>query len=282
MLYSTSEIREFATGLDHPEGVAVGRDGTVYAGGEAGQVYQISSDGKHVETIANTGGFCLGITLDREENIYVCDCGKRVVFKVSPSRQVSVFADSCGGQGFKNPNFSAFDSRGNLYFSDSGDWKKRNGVVFRAEPDGKTSLFAEGPFHFPNGLAMDAEERYLYLVESNLDRVLRIEIKSDGRAGTPELYADALASVPDGLAFDARGNLYVTTYGSSCIYRVSPDRSVDLLCQDIESEFLCLVTNCAFAGPNFDQLLAANLGHHHLAILDLKVKGQPLAHHRRG
>ena len=44
----------------------------------------------------------------------------------------------------------------------------------------------------------------------------------------------ALFTVPDGLAFDAVGNLYVTTYGSSCIYRVSPNRSVELLCQDIE------------------------------------------------
>jgi gluconolactonase len=282
MLYSVEEVRLFATGLDHPEGVAVGRDGTVYAGGEAGQVYQISADGKHVETIANTGGFCLGITLDQEENIYVCDCSKCAVFKVSQNRQVSVFVDSCGGRPFTNPNFSVFDLRGNLYFTDSGNWKKGNGVVFRAEPNGKTSLFAEGPFHFANGLALDAEERYLYMVESNLDRVLRIEIKSDGRAGTPELYADGLASVPDGLALDALGNLYVTTYGSSCIYRVSPNRSVELLCQDIESELLGLVTNCAFAGPNFDQLLAANLGLHHLSILNLRVKGQPLAHHRKG
>jgi len=109
-----------------------------------------------------------------------------------------------------------------------------------------------------------------------------MEIKSDGHAGTPELYADGFVTVPDGLAFDALGNLYVTTYGSSCIYRVSPDRKVELLCQDPESELFCLVTNCAFAGPNFDQLLAANLGQRHLAILDLKVKGQPLAHHLKG
>jgi sugar lactone lactonase YvrE len=128
---------------------------------------------------------------------------------------------------------------------------------------------------------MDVEERHLFVVESNLDRVLRMEIKRDGSTGPPEVYADGLAAVPDGLAFDALSNLYVTTYGSSGIYRATPDRHVDLVCQDVESELLCLVTNCAFAAPNFDQLLAANLGHHHLSILDLKVKGQPLAHQGR-
>ena len=43
MLYPVSEVRNFVTGLDHPEGIAVGLDGTLYAGGEAGQIYRISS-----------------------------------------------------------------------------------------------------------------------------------------------------------------------------------------------------------------------------------------------
>ncbi len=280
MLYAVSEVRNFVTGLDHPEGIAVGRDGTLYAGGEGGQVYRISSNGKKVETIARTGGFCLGITLDREENIYICDLGKRAVCKVTQRGKVSVFADSAGARKFMQPNFSVFDSEGNLYFSDSGEWKQANGAIFRASRDRKVTLFCPGPFHFANGLALDAEGRYLYLVESNLDRVVRIEIKSDGSAGAPEVFAEGLARVPDGLAFDAEGNLYVTTYASNAIYRVTPDRRVQLLRQDVESLFLCQATNCAFGGPNFDQLFVANLGRDHISVLDLKTKGQPLWCHR--
>jgi sugar lactone lactonase YvrE len=102
-------------------------------------------------------------------------------------------------------------------------WKQANGVIYRAAPDGEVAMFAPGPFHLPNGLALDMSERFLYVVESNLDRVLRIAIKPDGSAGAVEVFADGLRRVPDGLAFDLAGNLYVTTYASNSIHRVAPD-----------------------------------------------------------
>jgi sugar lactone lactonase YvrE len=280
MLYPISEVRNFFVGLDHPECVAVGKDGTLYAGGEAGQVYRISPDGKKSKVLANTGGFCLGITLDQKENIYVCDLGLKAVLKVTPQGKVSKLTDSGSGRKLSTPNFSVFDSKGNLYFSDSGEWKQGGGVVYRLDAGGKARLFSKGPFHFANGIALDAAEEYVYVVESNLDRVVRVPINRDGTAGIPEVYAEGLARVPDGVAFDARGNLYVTTYASNCIYRVSPDRKVELVCQDVENLFLCQPTNCAFGGPNFDQLFVGNLGRNHISVLDLGVKGQPLWCHR--
>ena len=280
MLYPVSRVRRLVEGLDHPECVAVARDGTVYAGGEAGQVYRISQDGKSVEEFANTGGFCLGLALDRDENIYVCDLRKQALMKVTQQGTVSLVADFVDGVKIRTPNFGVFDSQGNLYFSDSGEWKQANGVVWRLSHQGKVELFAAGPFHFANGLALDAQERYLYVVESNRDRVVRIEIKADGSSGSPKVFAEGLARVPDGMAFDAAGNLYVTTYASNCIYRVSTSGHVELLCQDVENLLLCQPTNCAFGGPNFDQLYVSNLGRDHISVLDLEVKGQPLWTHR--
>ncbi|MGH9452033.1 MAG: SMP-30/gluconolactonase/LRE family protein [Terriglobia bacterium] len=280
MLYPASQIRNFVTGLDHPEGIAVDCAGTLYAGGEAGQVYRISPDGKTVETIAATGGFCLGITLDQCGGVYACDSGNHAVLRIAPNGSVETVADSVGGERLSVPNFSVFDSQGNLFFSDSGEWKHANGVVHKIAPNGSTTLFSAGPFQFANGLALDAVEKFLYLVESNLDRVLRIEMRSDGTAGVPEVYAEGLERVPDGMAFDTEGNLYVTTYASNCIYRVRPNRHVELLCHDAENLALCQPTNCAFGGSNFDQLYVANLGRNHISVLDLKIKGQPLWCHR--
>jgi len=278
MLYPLSEVKTFVTALDHPEGIAVGRDGKLYAGGEAGQIYRIACDGKTTEIIANTGGSCLGITLDREENIYVCDKGNRQVVKVTQRGDIGIVAECVGSRKLICPNFSAFDSHGNLYFSDSGAWKECNGIIYRAFPDGRVETFAYGPFHFANGIALDARERFLYVVESNLDRVVRLQINADGSSGAPEVFVDGLARIPDGLAFDANGNLYVTTYGSNAIYRVSPDGYAELLCEDDECAVLCQTTNCAFGGPDFDQLFVSNLGASHISKLDLRAKGHPLWH----
>ncbi len=149
MLYPIEKVGVFAQGLDHPEGLAVARDGTVYAGGEAGQVYRISPDGKKVEILANTGGFCLGLTLDQEDNLYICDCKRKAVLKVSTKGQVSVLVEAVNGRKLIQPNFSVFDSKGNLYFSDSGDWKKTNGVIYRVSPEEQQPFFRLAPSTLP-------------------------------------------------------------------------------------------------------------------------------------
>ena len=40
-MLTMEDVRTLATGLDHPEGIALGQDSLLYAGGEAGQVYRV-------------------------------------------------------------------------------------------------------------------------------------------------------------------------------------------------------------------------------------------------
>ncbi len=271
---AASQLSKCADGLDHPEGLAFDRAGTLWAGGEAGQIYRI--DGSNVEAVAGVGGFCLGITVSREQELLVCNAGLHSLQKIDRNGKVLATWDNVDGRPLSTPNFSVFDKHGNLYFSDSGTWNKHDGVVYRLGADGKCELFA-GPFSFANGLAWSERGDSLFVAESQRDRVTRIEILADGRAGAREVYASGLARIPDGLALDAAGNLYVTCYATDCIYRVTPERLVELYAFDPEGTILARPTNIAFGGEDRRTMFVANLGRWHITSLPCAVPGQLLA-----
>lgn len=100
MLINPKSVHVHAEGLDHAECVTVHPNGPLYAGGEAGQIYEISPDGKKVEEIANTGGFILGVALSPDARwLAACDMKKQCVWRLElASRKLSVFARSAGNQ----------------------------------------------------------------------------------------------------------------------------------------------------------------------------------------
>src|SRR5271169_6785723 len=67
-----AQFEIFAEGLDHPEGLAFDADGNLWAGGELGQIYKISRNGK-VRTVVTLGGFNLGLTFSARQDLFVCN-----------------------------------------------------------------------------------------------------------------------------------------------------------------------------------------------------------------
>jgi gluconolactonase len=273
-----SEMSIFAEGLDHPEGLAFDADGALWAGGEAGQIYRISEG--RTELVGNLGGFCLGLTVSRQQDLFVCNIGLHAVQRLDRTGRVLETFDKVDGQKLETPNFSVFDSEGNLYFSDSGQWNKSNGCVFRLRASGVAEMFA-GPFAFANGLCLNKAEDALFVVESQRDCVTRVPILRDGTAGPLDIYARGLARVPDGVAIDEEQNLYVTCYATDCLYRITPGRAVELFAYDPEGTILARPTNAAFGGPKGKDLYVANLGRWHITRLQTETTGQPLAGERR-
>lgn len=276
-----SKSTEFASGLDHPECVAVHPDGTMWAGGEAGQVYRISADGKQVEEVANTGGFILGLAFSPGAKwLAVCDLGKKCVWRLDlQTMKLTLFADGASGQQFNIPNYAVFDKNGNLYVSESGAFRQVNGKILKFSPDGKGEIWHNGPFNFANGMAMSPKEKFMYLAVSFLPGVERVKILPDGRAGERSVFCTLPETVPDGLAFDAKGNLYVSCYAPNKIFKVTPEREVSVLIDDWEAHTLANPTNIAFGGEKMNQIFAANLGRWHITKIDAGIKGLPLASH---
>jgi gluconolactonase len=263
-------------GLDHPECVAYGPDGFAYAGGEAGEIYRVDVSEAKVAVMGSTGGFLLGIALDAEANVYACDIAKKAVVRITQDGKTSVVSTGILSRPMVHPNYPVFDSRGMLYVSDSGVWPEGGGCIYRIHPNGETAVWATSCPQFTNGLALSADEGYLYVVESTLPGITRLPIGIDGRAGPVELVSSMPGTVPDGLAFDRDGRLYVGCYRPDRIYRIDPGNAPVIVADDFQGTALSAPTNLAFIGSTLDRLLIASLGRWHLSVMPVDIPGQPL------
>ncbi len=261
--------------LDHPEGIAVHRDGSIWCGGERGQIYRIEADGSAMEQVAQAeGGFSHGMAFDADDNLYVCDLKHAAVMKLdTKSGVLERFADGADGRGMSICNYPAFDSEGRLYVSDSHAFKEPGPGIFRFSPDGSGELWYGEPVNFANGLALGPDGRHLYVAETFGNAVFRIPIQEDGSAGTRQEVASLPGALPDGLAFDAEGNLYVGCYEPSQVLRVTPEGTVECLIRDVEAHLLCHPTNLAFRD---NVLFTANLGRWHITAIQTATQGLPL------
>jgi gluconolactonase len=261
-------LRTLVDDLDHPEGVCWSpSERALYAGGEAGQVYRVPLDGNggSAELVAAVdGGFMLGIALDGNGDLYACDAGNGCVQRISSDGRVQRHGAAIG-----YPNFPVFDTAGSLWVSDSGGWEEADGAVIRIDPDGATERVLDG-LRFANGLAICGE--WLYAIESAWPRVIRIPLGG----GEPDPVIELEQVVPDGLAFDAEGGLWIGCWQPNRIYRLSLEGTLETIVDDWTGEYVLTPTNIAFAGESLELLALASLAGRAIKGIDPEVSGAPL------
>lgn len=253
--------------LDHPEGIAVAPDGAVWCGGEAGQIYRIH-DGA-IEQIATTGGFCLGITLDRGHHLYACDLIHAAVFRLDTrTGELERFADGAGGTRLQTPNAAVVDAEGHLIVTDSGEPHRPAPGLFRFAPGGTGQLWSDEPLNFANGAALSPDGRTLYVVETWARRITAFAVHEHRNLGERTTLAQLPGVVPDGVATDPLGRVWVACYEPSQIIVVSSDGGHAVVAADPDGHLLCHPTNLAFLDG---EVLATNLGRWHLTAIDIKT-----------
>jgi sugar lactone lactonase YvrE len=262
------------TRLSHPEGLAVHPDGSVWCGGDRGEIYRISSDGQSFELVASTGGFTLGMTFDRHGNLYTCDLGDSSVYKLDTStNQLSRFTNP--KLGMKVPNYPVLDiTRNRLLVSDSHEAHKPGPGIWAIDLDsGEGELWSTENFDFANGLVLTADQNSLLVVESWGRSISKIAINTDGSAGPKSIFLTNLPAIPDGLAFDNLGNLFIACYEPSQIMVLDTNGNLEILLKDIDAHLLCHPTNIAFRGSD---LFTANLGRWHITKIETNTSGRIL------
>ncbi len=248
--------------VDHPESIAVGPRGEAYTTGTGCQVYRLDLKANTAAQFAKTEGRCLGQVVDADGNLYAAHAGGGNVLKITPEGKVSEYATAPGGKKFMCTNYPAFDKQGNMYLSDSGDWSETvNGHIYKIPPGGgEAHVWYPEAVDTPNAIALDAQEKYLYFVESFGYSIARIGINADGSAGKFERVIHMPRHVPDGIALDDQGRLWIACHRPDAIYYFDLEsKKLQLFVEDWMGEALRGPTDIAFAGPNLDIMLAASL-----------------------
>ena len=93
------------------------------------------------------------------------------------------------------------------------------------EPDGAVRTVA-GDLHFPNGCALNPDETTLLVAESSASRITQFDVHDDGSLAGRREFANLGASVPDGIALDAEGALWVSDPVGCALLRVEPGGAV--------------------------------------------------------
>ena len=298
--FTVDAVEIFGKGVMKAEGVVIDKAGNAWGGGRNGTVYKVSPEGK-VQEVAQlpSGSIPNGVTLDRAGNFVYCDLGKKAMMRLSPDGKVSMIADRVGTVTLTLPNFASYDAEGNLYVSNSStrdinnaltelSKPEPNGALVRIRPDGRGEVVATG-IYLANGTAIDPKEEAVYVLESTRNDCLRIPIKKDGTFGKPEIYAKNFPALPDGMAFDVEGNLYVTLPGVVKDGKLAPAHQIikvdtrgnwTMLIDDPAGQKLNFPTNCAFGGPGLQDLYFANLEGDHFSRVHTSFRGHPLYHQR--
>jgi sugar lactone lactonase YvrE len=276
-------LHAIGRGVNRPEHVVVAGDGRVFASDKASAVAELI-DENTVRRMGQAGGEPNGIALDRDGHFLIANFGLGVLQDLDPvtGAITTVLGGQLDGRPLRWLNFVLVDSVGALWCSvstmadDLVDTIARgtaDGFIFRVAPDRRSAQVVADAVSFPNCMALDRNEDYLYVVRTVAADVVRFPIKGETlgpqeRFGPPlggrrpdefgpdhgRFLADPQVSrrwgMADGCAFDADGNLWVTLVLANRIVAISPDGRATVVVDDPESAVLSGPTSIAWGGQD--------------------------------
>ncbi|GIJ76842.1 gluconolactonase [Micromonospora phaseoli] len=174
-------------------------------------------------------GYANGRTLDRRGRVVTCEHGPRRVTRTEPDGSQTVVADRWRGKRFNSPNDVVETADGSLWFTDpsygiDSDYEGHRAEpeldgchVYRCSPDGRVDRVADD-FQRPNGLAFSADERRLYIVDTQRRHLRHFDVGPDWALRDRGVLADCDAGSFDGIRLDSAGRLWVAAHdGVHCL-----------------------------------------------------------------
>ncbi len=205
---------DVVVGLSGPD------EGAVFTGTEDGSIFRVSHDGASVDLVARTQGRPLGLEIDLDGRLLVCDAKRGLLRVDTRGGAVEAVTGEIDGTPMKFCNNAAIASDGTVWFSDSSTkygierWKDdfvqntRTGRLCRLDPDGTVTVVIDG-LAFANGVALSKDESYVCVAETGGRTVVRRWLTGN-RKGMRDLLCSDLPGYPDNIARGSDGLIWVT------------------------------------------------------------------------
>ena len=205
-----------------PEDIAAAPDGWMYTGYRDGRIVRFNAAGDH-EEFADTGGYPLGMRVDSNNRLIVADADLGLL-RVSANGNIEVLASSVDGVPMKFLEALDIASDGTIWFTDASTRFSHHDAMYifvegRADgrllsysPDtGEVRVHLDDLF-WSNGVTVAPGDEFVLVSETAGFRLRRLWLKGD-KAGTDDLFIDALPGAPDNLSVDDTGTFWVGIAG---------------------------------------------------------------------
>jgi gluconolactonase len=175
-----------------------------------GRIFRISPALEWAQ-VAEYDGWPNGIAIHRDGSLWIADYRKGLLRLEPGTGAISTILGHRNSESFKGLNDLVFDADGRCCFTDQGQTGLHDptGRVYRLCPDGRLDcLLSTVPS--PNGIALDAAGRTLFVAVTRANAVWRAPLLADGSVSKVGAFRTFFgASGPDGLAMGAGGRLVV-------------------------------------------------------------------------
>lgn len=220
--------------VKRPECVVVTASGDVFASDGRGGVSHHQPDGTCRVILARDPGFELipnGIALLRDRSLLLANISPHGgVWSLTLDGALSPFLLEVEGERIPQTNFVGIDDADRTWITVSTRHVPMATGAVKGVADGYVVLVdrrgarvvADG-LGFTNEAKVDPSGQWLYVNETVGQRMSRYRILSGGSLGPRETVSEfAAGSFPDGLAFDAEGQVWMTCVISNEVIRVDP------------------------------------------------------------
>jgi gluconolactonase len=157
-----------------------------------------------------------GLTFDHLGRLLASEAGR--VTRTEYDGCITVLAHEYEGKGLNIPNDLVYAIDGSIYFSDlrfrtppPNPERTDFSALYQITPQGEVRVASRDCVR-PNGMALTADQRKLYLADSGPRTLWVYDIAPDGSLKNGHLFADMSSGqhgVPDGLKTDTDGNIWV-------------------------------------------------------------------------